>query len=454
MVLLGAVAYGDQLEAAVGRGGLDGELGAVDDAVVAVAVIGHAVGQRGDHGDGTHAGVVGDGGEGVDIGCEEGGVGLVLRHGDGTCGVGVAVVPLHEAVVVVGHGADLHLGEVVHSGGAADATHGAVFSLHGDGVLVDFEEGLEGGVLRNLEGVRHLSAAAFPVVEVVAVVGHGLDGHVGEVGMLAAALHGAVVGGSVTGDHREGVGYEVCHGIGGLGDGDDVVGVDFVADGPVMEEVAVVRLGHEGGRRAALGGELDAGGGSHGGRSAVDDGVRSALDGTHGQAGADLLALVELGRGGDVIAVDAEDGLGHRVGGDGERQGREGREEGLGSGDEVVAVGDAVGGVGHAVGVHPVGHVVQLGGVGLDGQRGAVVHAVGVFGQLGDAGGGAAAGVDMELDNVLCLEQTLSRGRSKFRIADVKGGIVANGINGLVGVDFSDGALHSTTPFTGDIADA
>ena len=161
--------------------------------------------------------------------------------------------------------------------------------------------------------------------------------------------------------------------------------------------------------------------------------------------------------GTDLGAVGQEDGV---VGRHGVRPSQLGSVLGEGGGDglvgnHVVEGGSAVEVVDDGAGrATPALEVVVHLGRGLDGQRGAVVHAVGVFGQLGDAGGGAAAGVDMELDNVLCLEQTLSRGRSKFRIADVKGGIVANGINGLVGVDFSDGALHSTTPFTGDIADA
>ena len=98
---------------------------------------------------------------------------------------------------------------------------------------------------------------------------------------------------------------------------------------------------------------------------------------------------------GQLVIVQVEHGFGGGVARHGERQGRVSREERFRLCDEEAIVDDVGGGVGHAVLVHPVGHMVQLGGVGLDGHLGTVVNAVGDGVNLGDAGGG---GGDVKFD--------------------------------------------------------
>ena len=152
-----------------------------------------------------------------------------------------------------------------------------------------------------------------------------------------------------------------------------------------------MRQGGQRGGSTTQGGDLDGVGGAGALRSILDVGVADG-DVTHRAVGAYRGAAVELGAGEDNIAVDAEEGLGGGVGGEGERQGRAVGIEVHRVGDGIVAIGDAAG-VGVVVLVLPAGHMVQVGGVGHDGHRGAVVHDIGVGGSAaGDAGGNGLQG--------------------------------------------------------------
>ena len=188
-----------------------------------------------------------------------------------------------------------------------------------------------------------------------------------------------VVGGADGGTH--GIGADGVHQVGTVGDvevdlGDDSATGNSDGDTALASlEVHTVLVGLAGGDGdvvAAHAGGLNAG---EGHAVLLDDEL-------HRAAG--------VVREDQVAVVQAEDGGGRGVGGHHEGQARAVGEERLGLGDEVVAIGSDLQGVG--VLVDPSGHMVQLGGVGVDGQRGAVVNTIGGVGQLGDAFGQAGGG--------------------------------------------------------------
>ena len=125
----------------------------------------------------------------------------------------------------------------------------------------------------------------------------------------------------------------------------------------------------------------------------IDEGDAVLLDDElHGAAG--------VVREGQVTVVQAEDGAGHGVGGDGEGQRGAVGEERLGLGDEVGAIGSGLQAV--AVLVFPVGHMVQVRGIGDDGDLGAVVNTIGDGVKL-DHAGGKGGGIDAHQIGTLSL---------------------------------------------------
>ena len=194
-------------------------------------------------------GVVGEG-DVVEVDGKGGREGHVLGGADGTRVVGVAVVPLHEVVARGSRGCEDHIGEVVHRGSAADSTLGLIGAEAGDSVLVVVEQGRDGGVLGGLDGDALGGGTVAPSGEVVAVVGRGGEGDVGQVVDRGGTLHSA---------HR-GAGAEAGDGVlvigevgrqGGVADGRHIQrgGIALggaVGVGPVDEVVAVVGRGHKG----------------------------------------------------------------------------------------------------------------------------------------------------------------------------------------------------------------
>ena len=214
-----------------------------------------------------------------------------------------------------------------------------------------------------------------------------------------ASGHRATVALPVGHRHGQHVGVGVEDGGGGEGHvgGQGGVGAEgVIAVGPAYEVVAVCGGGHQGAGAAALRGGRGALAGGGGMRVALDVGVG---DMHHAPA-----ALPVGHVGGDLIAVDAEHRRSGGVAGDGEGQRRLGGEHHRGVGDEVAAVGG--GGQVVPVLVLPAGHVMQLGGRGVDGDHLAGDDVVGAvfegFHAVGAAGEGHATPVGLVLGEGEC----------------------------------------------------
>ena len=160
---------------------------------------------------------------------------------------------------------------------------------------------------------------------------------------------------------------------------------------------------------------------------------------------------------GEVTVVQAEHGFGGGVARHGERQGRVSREERLRLCGEEAVVDDVVGGIGHAVLVDPVGHMVQLGGVGLDGDLGAVVDTVGDGVNLGHAGrhtaGDDAGGVEDESTIIDVIDElAFHRIAYYFIVGTVGIDIVVYSLTLVFVEDKVDILAGGVLPGTGDVA--
>ncbi len=366
----------------VGR--VDGALVAVDEPVeevvvgigngqdvhLAVAVVGAAAD------DDTHGGIVGGDGyhgaagigeDGVEGGIAEGHVAEGVATGEGVDAVAPAA-----GAVAGGGGGDEDQGVAVedgegglvgdgHAGAVGYGTLGAVVA-HDDGVTVDGEGGCEQRVGDGGDDARVVAIAVIPDGEVVACGGDGGEGDGGGVvgrvgardgthgGVVADAADGIAVGGEEGGDDS-------------VAQGSDVDGDGGVARAPMREVVARIGIGGEGD-----GGEVV--------------GAAAAADGAHGgivgAAVDSVLVIVEVGRHVDVL-LDAE--------------GRGGAGDAVAPAEEVVAiVGDGGGGGGSAVGVVAGTGDIAHGGVGT-GELDGVVHLVEDGGEIAVARGYDGHGV-------------------------------------------------------------
>ena len=415
IALGGAVGVGpvDEVVAVVGRGHKGDALEVLDAAAL---------------GDATHGFVVDSRGDGVHIGveaCREAQVAR-LADGHGARVVGVAVVPLGEVVAGLRCGTDLDTGEEVQrAGGRSHSTHGGAGAAYADGVLVIGEVGRVGGILRDAHLARVDGAVVVPAHEVVARIGGGRDGDVGQVvlgGCAADATHHFVV--ALHGDCVlvDGVGGR--HGAvaeGGHGD-DELVAVERVGLIPSSEGVAVVGGGGEGDGGQVVH-RLRARGAAHGGVGRLGgDGVLVVVEAggvggigcNHNGARVIGVAVVPLG---EVVAVVRRGGNLHlgqvvlRRGAADAAHGGVGRGHGDGvlvvvkvGGDDAVAQGlhgDALRGAKDiAVGGSPVHEVVAVVGTGVEGHVAEVVHRLRACGGAHDGVGrdsGDGIGVIVEV---------------------------------------------------------
>ena len=256
-------------------GGVSGVSGYGNDArVVGVAVLplhkvvaavgGGGEGCRGTVGvltaaaDRAHRVVVGRGGEGVGVGCEEGIEGDIAREGEGVGvgrrGLASAVLPLHEVVAGGRCGGYGNQSVLLHAAavGTADGAHGIVEAVDRDAVVgnggcVSLEGSGVGGVSGYYKGARVIGVSVLPLHEVVAAVGGGGEGGSSVVVIAAAAAdatHGGIgaVGSNGVTLGREGGGVS---GIAGNSNGARVVGVAVL---PLHEVVTCGGRGGEGGR--------------------------------------------------------------------------------------------------------------------------------------------------------------------------------------------------------------
>ena len=283
--------------------------------------------------------------------------------------------PVQQVVALLGDGTDDDGAVGHHVPGAVVGTHGHAVRK---GVAVVYGELVELQVMGRRAADGELGGAHAADRTVFVVVG-GADG--GTLGIGADGVHQV----GTVGDVEVHLGDD---GTAGNGDGDAAL---------ASLEVHTLLVGLAGGDGdvvAAHAGGLNAG---EGHAVLLDDEL-------HGAA--------RVVREGQVAVVQAEEGFGGGVARHSERQGRVSREERLGLCGEEAVVDDVGGGVGHAVLVHPVGDVVQLGGLGLDSHLGAVVNAVGDGVNLGHAGGNrlgdGASGVGNSIAVVLIVVEIMT----------------------------------------------
>ena len=202
--------------------------------------------------DGTHRLVGAEDGDGVlaDVGREGGHIGGVGSDGDGTRGIGVAVIPLHKVVAGGGGGGEEGCGACRVGAAASDSTPGGIVANDGEGVLVGgigLEVGDIGNVARDSDGAQGLRVAVVPLGEVEAVVGGSGNDGVVALGIGATAgdgTHRLIGTEDGDGELRVGNGLEggdIGH-IARHGNGTRI-GEDLVV--PVGEAVAVGRNGSE-----------------------------------------------------------------------------------------------------------------------------------------------------------------------------------------------------------------
>ena len=115
----------------------------------------------------------------------------VLCDKDGARVGGIAVVPVGEAVVVVGCGGEYGgvVGPVVAAAGHSSVYRHVGLGGEAEGDAVG-EVGGEVGVLREEDGAGVLGVAVVPAAEAVTGFGRGGDDNVGEVGEAATAIDG------------------------------------------------------------------------------------------------------------------------------------------------------------------------------------------------------------------------------------------------------------------------
>ena len=356
---------------------------------------------------------------------EVGGVGdilgsLNLVHGVGANLGASGVGPVHEVITGGRRGVEGHIVQVVHCGGAADATSVHVGAHGGDGVLVEVEVGGYSAVTQHLDGGvgsgghSVVDAVTVPVREVVAILVGGIHRHIGEVvhsGGTSNRTHVGIDAGNgqsvlfdiehsgergVVRRHGEGVAgviaddgltmhpsHEVVAVVGRGGDGHLVVGVVLTGAGHSTHDVVVVQrhlevtgIDEAGGKGSGGSGSVGDALGGHGGGAIVPTGEAAALVNIGGevQHGA-MCNTREHGAGSHSAALGISDGTAGGI---------------VVDGDVVQVDGEGGGQVSVRVSQHsnllrggavaPAHKVVALGGSGGQGHRSHI---------LGGGGGGS-----------------------------------------------------------------
>ena len=241
--------------------------------------------------DGTALCRVGNDGDIVDVESEVGDVMGVL--GDGNAESGTVrnhfsiLGPVGEMIARVGSGREGADGIVMVGAGTSDDATIGRFGRGGNHAVVVVEVGHIAAIFGDGEAVgracRNDNAILGPVDEVEADVGRGRQGAGGAVVIDASATDGAAIGRHSRCVDCEFVRDEVGHIVASLGDSEAVGracrNLDAVL-GPVEEEVVLVGGGDEG----------------------------ASLEVVVGAGAADRAAVGRVGRGGDVVAVEAEVG--------------------------------------------------------------------------------------------------------------------------------------------------
>ena len=303
--------------------------------------------------------------------------GSVGHHIDGGIGAvhRVGFLPLDEHIAVVRRGGEGHRSQVVHSGAAADVTHGGIGAHTAHGIRIIGEVGGVGLVLGQGDSTRVVRVVVVPTGEVVAVVGLGTD----------LVVHEVLGGGHTA--------VDATHGLVGRDYGQHIhVGVEAGGEGAILGQGHSARVGRVvrvGRREVGPAGEVVTRGGSGADLVVLEvlGGGIAATDGTH--AGA-LSGHID----GQIVGVDREVGVDGGVahGGD--------VEDGLGSNLRTGHVGpvhEVVAGVlgGLVVGVK---EVLDGGGTAHTTHRRVVhvdSHVVHVGVEVGDEG---AVGVGEHID--------------------------------------------------------